>query len=166
MWTRDQIKGRRDWVNSEQRTENESVVTQVFLTLCNSMACSAPGSSVHEILQAGILEQVAIPSSRGSSRPRVKPGSPALQVDSLLSVPPGKTKQGTRKWKVNVLFSEGGYALLVDTLFLVTQETRGLVCKWKFPSFFYKRETYALISGRKLKTESSSCVCLNSLQLT
>ena len=31
---------------------------------------SLPGSSVHGILQAGILEWVAIPFSRGSSRPR------------------------------------------------------------------------------------------------
>ena len=32
--------------------------------------CSLPGSSVHEILQARILEWVAMPSSRGSSPPR------------------------------------------------------------------------------------------------
>ena len=65
-----------------------------------------------------------------------------------------------------MLFSEGGYALSVDELFLVTKGTGGHVCKWKFPSFFYKRETYALILGGKLKTENSSCVCLNSFQLT
>ena len=34
------------------------------------MDCSPPGSSVHGILQAGILERVAMHSSRGSSRPR------------------------------------------------------------------------------------------------
>ena len=39
-------------------------------TLFNSMDCSPPGSSVHGILQARILEWVAIPFSRGSSRPR------------------------------------------------------------------------------------------------
>ena len=39
-------------------------------TLCNLMDCSPPGSSVHGILQARVLEWVAIPSSRGSSRPR------------------------------------------------------------------------------------------------
>ena len=36
-------------------------------TLCNSMDCSLPGSSVHRILQARILEWVAISFSRGSS---------------------------------------------------------------------------------------------------
>ena len=39
-------------------------------TLCDSMDCSPPGSSVHGILQARILEWVARPSSRGSSQPR------------------------------------------------------------------------------------------------
>ena len=46
--------------------------------------CSPPDSSVHGILQARILQQAAIPFSRGSSRPRDEPGSPALQADSLL----------------------------------------------------------------------------------
>ena len=40
------------------------------LTLCDAMDCSPPGSSVHGILQARILEWVAMPSSRGSSQPR------------------------------------------------------------------------------------------------
>ena len=35
--------------------------------LCDPMDCSPPGSSVHGILQARILEWVAMPSSRGSS---------------------------------------------------------------------------------------------------
>ena len=49
----------------------ESVkVTQSCLTLCNPMGCSLPGSSVHEIPQARILEWVAIPYSRGSSQRR------------------------------------------------------------------------------------------------
>ena len=37
---------------------------------CDYMDCSPPGSSVHGILQARILEWVAIPFSRGSCRPR------------------------------------------------------------------------------------------------
>ena len=40
---------------------------QLCLTLCEPMDCSPPGSSVHGILQARILEWVALPSSRGSS---------------------------------------------------------------------------------------------------
>ena len=41
-------------------------------TLCHPMDCSLPGSSAHGILQARILEQVAIFFSRGSSQPRDK----------------------------------------------------------------------------------------------
>ena len=44
--------------------------TQLFLTLCDPMACSPPGSSVHGIFLTRILEWVAISFSRGSSRPR------------------------------------------------------------------------------------------------
>ena len=40
------------------------------LTLCDPMGCSLPGSSIHGILQARVLEWVAISFSRGSSRPR------------------------------------------------------------------------------------------------
>ena len=42
-------------------------VAQSYPTLCDSMNCSPPGSSVHGILQARILEWVTIPFSRGSS---------------------------------------------------------------------------------------------------
>ena len=45
-------------------------VAQSCPTLCNPIDCSLPGSSVHEILQARILEWVAISFSRGSSWPR------------------------------------------------------------------------------------------------
>ena len=43
------------------------LVAQSSLTLCYSMDCSPPDSSVYGILQAGILEQVAISFSWGSS---------------------------------------------------------------------------------------------------
>ena len=42
-------------------------VTRSCLTLCDPMDCSPPGSSVHGVLQARILERVVIPFSRGSS---------------------------------------------------------------------------------------------------
>ena len=46
------------------------LVAPSSLTLWDLMDCSLTGSSVHGILQAGILEWVAIPFSRGSSPPR------------------------------------------------------------------------------------------------
>ena len=42
-------------------------VAHLCLTLCNPLVCSPPWSSVHGILQARILEWVAIPFSKGSS---------------------------------------------------------------------------------------------------
>ena len=46
------------------------LVTQSWLSLCDPMDCSLPGSSVYGIFQARILEWVAIPYSRGSSQYR------------------------------------------------------------------------------------------------
>ena len=46
------------------------LVAQLFLTLCDFMDCSPPGSSVHGILQARISEWVAVSFSRGTSQPR------------------------------------------------------------------------------------------------
>ena len=43
---------------------------QSCLTLCNPMDCCLPGSSVGGIIQANMLEWVAMPSSRGSFRSR------------------------------------------------------------------------------------------------
>ena len=51
-------------------SESESEVTQSCLTLCDPMDCNLPGSSIHEIFQARVLEWVAISFSRGSSQPR------------------------------------------------------------------------------------------------
>ena len=50
--------------------ESESEVAQSCRTLCDSMDCSLPGSSVHGIFQARILEWVAISFSMRSSPPR------------------------------------------------------------------------------------------------
>ena len=48
------------------------LVTQSCLTLCNPVDCIPPGSSLHGISQARILEWVAISSSRGPSRSRAQ----------------------------------------------------------------------------------------------
>ena len=57
-------------------------VTPSYPTLCNPMDCSLPGSSVHGILQARILEWVAIFFSRGSFQPQ-ELNLNLLQADSL-----------------------------------------------------------------------------------
>ena len=68
---------------------------QSYLTLCSPMDCSLPGSHVHGILQARILEWVAMSSSRGSSQPKhLFPNLHLLyllywQAGSLPLAPPG-----------------------------------------------------------------------------
>ena len=51
-------------------SQYESEAAQSCPTLCDPTDCSLPGSSVHGIFQARILERVAISFSRGSSPPR------------------------------------------------------------------------------------------------
>ena len=72
----------------------QSEVAQSCLTLCDPMDCGLQGSSIHGILQARILEWVAISFSRGSSQP----GSPALEADTLMSEPPGKPRSKPLFW--------------------------------------------------------------------
>ena len=72
------------------KEESESVsysFVQSCPTLCNPMDCSLPGSSVLGILQARILEWVAIPFSRGSSRPGDQTPGLLHCKHSLLSEP-------------------------------------------------------------------------------
>ena len=60
------------------------------------MDSGLPGSSIRGILQARILEWVAIPSSPGYlPNPGIELGSPALQADSLPIEPPGKPQWAT-----------------------------------------------------------------------
>ena len=69
------------------------VCAQSHLTLCNPVDLNPPGSSLHEILQARILERVAISYSRGTSPPRIKPmspASPALAGRFFITEPPGR----------------------------------------------------------------------------
>ena len=67
-------------------------IAQLCLTLCDPMDSSPPGSSVHGILQARILEWGAMPSSRGFSNPGIEPASlacPALAGGFFTTVSPG-----------------------------------------------------------------------------
>ena len=61
------IKDRCIWINAMTL---KVLAAQSCLTLCDSMDCNPPGSLVHGILQARILEWISIPFSRGSSWPK------------------------------------------------------------------------------------------------
>ena len=77
-------------------------------TLNNPMDCSLPGSPVHGILQARILEWVAMPSSGGSSQPRDQTCISLVSCfgrDVLLSLtPPGQVPGGAAFLPVLSLF--------------------------------------------------------------
>ena len=70
-------------------------------TLCHPLDCSPPGSSVHGISQARILEWVACPSPGDLPDPGIEPCLLHLQADSLPSEPQGKPsgwKAETMAW--------------------------------------------------------------------
>ena len=74
---------------------NIYVWVQWCLILCNLMDCSPPGSPVHGILQARILEWVAMPSSRGSSWPISEVAQSCLTLcDSMYYSLPGSSVHG------------------------------------------------------------------------
>ena len=77
------------------KVKKESEVTQSCPTLRDPMECSLPGSSVHGIFQARVLEWATISFSRGSFRPRDRNRVPALQTDALPSETPGKPTSRT-----------------------------------------------------------------------
>ena len=81
---------KRDWYRLDHSSTVESF--QSCLTLNHPIGCSPPGSSVHGILQARILEWVAMPSSRGSSQPRDRTHIPCIAGRFLTTEPPGKPR--------------------------------------------------------------------------
>ena len=73
---------------------NSEIIRKSFASCMKvkvAQSCLTPWT-VHGILQARILEWVAIPFSRDLPGPGIKPRSPALQADSLPAEPPGKPK--------------------------------------------------------------------------
>ena len=103
-------QGREIKQPSENRCEWDKNQTSC-LTLCDPMDCSLPGSSVHGILQARILEWVAISFFPGDlPDPGVEPRSPALQEDSSPSglwgnltrtQLKGQIREGLEIWQVS-----------------------------------------------------------------
>ena len=77
LWTRDPVSLSVKAGNPINRVpiKVKVFVAQAGLTVWDPMDCSFPGSSVHGVLQARILEWVAMPFSRGSSNSGIKPWS-------------------------------------------------------------------------------------------
>ena len=81
-------------IRHTRNTTSESEVAQSCPTLCDPMNCSLPGSSIHGIFRARVLEWVA-PSPGDLPHPGIEPRSPALQADALPSELPGKPGRDT-----------------------------------------------------------------------
>ena len=104
-------------LNNNKPTGEEIEVAQSCLTLCDPVDCSPPGSSIHGIHQARILEWVAISFSRGLPNPGIKLRSPTLQADALTSEPPGKPNSNmlNRNLMDMPFLKIGGYKIKVTT---------------------------------------------------
>ena len=78
--------------------------------ICNSMDCSPSGSSVHGILQARILEWVAISYSRGSSWPRDRTLVSYIGGGLFTTKQPGKPKSVVRRWWLAMVEEEAYFS--------------------------------------------------------
>ena len=114
------------------------------------MDCSPPDSSFHRILQARILEWVAISFSRGSSWPRDRTQSPALQADTLTSEPPGKPyESGSEKWKWKWKRS-----VVSDSVWPHRRQPTRLPSPWDSPGKNTGVDCHVLLQCMKVKSES------------
>ena len=112
-------------------------VAQSCPTLCDPMGYSPPGSSAMGILQARILELVAMPSSGDLPNPEIELRSPTLQAESLPSEPPGKPK------------NNGMDSLLpLQGIFLTQGSARGLLYCWgSFYQLNYQRNSMQYLAS-------------------
>ena len=91
---------------------------QSCLSLCNPTDCDPPGSSVIGTLQARILEWVAVPSSRRSSKPRDR--THVSYISCIGIAPPGKPF--IVMWFPDII-KDGEIVSVVATVFMVTCPT-------------------------------------------
>ena len=99
------------------------------------MDCSPPGSSVHGISQARILEWVAISFPRGSFGPGIEPGSlvsPALAGGFFTTAPPGKPQTNLQS---NIYFN----------ILTFTNQFRSLLWVSLYLEIFVSRSAYEIL---------------------
>ena len=141
------------------KKESESEVAQSCLTLCNPMDCSLPDSSIRGILQARILEWVAISFSRGSFPPRdLNPGLPRCRQTLYHLSHQGSPKKGVRSVSVPS-FS----FFLWCPLFPLPFVEKLIHCSLNCLSFFVKDKLIRFVGGLFLSYFSSvvqSCLTL------
>ena len=77
-------------VDYSQRTWLCAPLLSCVQLFCHLLDCSPPGSSVHGISQARILEKIAISSSKDLPAPGLEPAAPALADELFTPEPCGK----------------------------------------------------------------------------
>ena len=124
-----------DWTELNWKCESKRVRCSVVSNSLWACGLSLPGSSVHGISQARILEWVAVPFSRGSSRPKVKLRSPSLLADSTLSEP-----RGTQAVLQGLFLTRASHARLLCLLRWQTHSLP-LVPPGKLSNYIYEHKT-------------------------
>ena len=96
---------------SRVRGSGRSVCAQLCLTLCGPMDCGPPGSSVHGIFQARILERASISYFRGSFQPRSQTSISCVscKADYSLLAPPGKPREGSNSYSLKKVQPQNSY---------------------------------------------------------
>ena len=114
------------------------------MTLCDPMNCTCQ-APLEGILQARILEWVAMPSSRDLPNPGIKPRSPTMRADSLPSEPPGKPKN-----------TGVGSLSLLQGNFPNQELNQGLLhCRWTLYQLSYQGSPHTRILEWKYPTYSN-----------
>ena len=110
------------------KTVMRAQLLQLCLTVCDLRDGSPLGSSLHGILQAGILERVAMPSSRRSSQPRDRTHVSCVAGGFFTTESLGKPRYTMKSESESVSHSVMPNSLRPHGL----QPTR-LLCPWDFP---------------------------------
>ena len=115
------------------------VCAQSCPTLCDPMDCSPPGSTVHGILQARILEWVAISLSKGSSQLRDWAQVSRTAGRVFTTEPPGNPKN-----------TGVGSLSLLQGIFPTPELNRGLThCRWTLYRLIYRESPHVQPSQKK-----------------
>ena len=97
------------------------LVTQSCLTLCDPMDCSLPGSSVHGIFQARVLEWAAISFSRGSCQPRDHT-QVSCTAGRIFTIWATRETRPHRVWAILKVFSPSGLIGVIWKVRLILAE--------------------------------------------
>ena len=118
------------------------LIAQSCPALCNPIDYNPPGSSVHEILQARILEWVTIPFSRGSSWPR-DPTQVFCIADRFFTI--WATREAHNLWCMKVKVKSLSCVQLFATPWTI--ESARLLCPWNSPGKNTGVGSHSLLQG-------------------